>query len=185
MKLRRRIPMPFSLTIRSFVLASALLLMLVSTALAAAPVPVSGYEIFLGDNCVIKGTPATCGATFTGWTGVTGSGGWLPFPGTRGGAWSLQVNYTGQPMFNGSVTIVGGKWSFFFFDGTVLYGKVISGTVTWPADANTSIGCGDGVAVGEASLTLAGAGDASLTGCLHDLPKGAVIPPTVWGSFNF
>jgi hypothetical protein len=178
--------MLFPLNTRHLLLPIALLVLLFGTAAAQAQVPVSGYEIFLGHNCVINGTPATCGATFSGWTGETASGGWLQFPGTGQGVWSIQVNYTGQPMFNGSpVTIVGGKWSFLFINGIELRGKVVSGTVTWPPDATASIGCGDGVAVAQASLTVARGGSASVAGCLHDLPAGTVIPPQIWGMFSF
>jgi len=137
-------------------------------------------------NCVIRGVPATCGTTFSGWTGETSSRGWLQFPGTGEGAWSVRINYTGQPMFDGSVTIVGGSWQFHFKNGTSLHGTVRSGgTVIWPSDASSDIGCGNGVAIVNANLSVFGGGLASLSGCLHDLPKGTVIPPKVWGTFNF
>ncbi len=166
-------------------LVCIVLLLVVSAGAAAQQVPVSGYEIFLGRNCVVGGTPATCGTTFTGWTGLTGEGGWLAFPGTAQGAWSIQVNYIGQPNFGSSVTIVSGKWSFYFFTGSEAKGKVLGGSVVWPSDASTDIGCGAGVAVVDASLSVTGGGVASVTGCLHDLPAGSVIPPQVWGTFNF
>jgi hypothetical protein len=179
--------MTFSLKVRNLALGSALLIVLVGTALASPSDPVSGYEIFLGYNCTINGRAATCGTTFSGWTGETDSGGWLAFPGTGQGTWSIRVNYTGQPAFGGSVTLVGGSWRFLFIGETssFLHGAVVSGTVTWPADQNTDIGCGDGVAVVDANLSVAGGGNATVTGCLHDLPKGSVIPPKVWGTFNF
>jgi hypothetical protein len=178
--------MPFLLNVRKLALASALLIVLVGTALAS-PQPVSGYEIFLGYDCTIKGEAATCGATFSGWTGGSGqnSGGWVPFPGTEQGTWSIRVNYTGQPAFGNSVNIVGGTWSFLFFSGTFLHGKVVSGTVTWPTVQNPDIGCGDGVAVAEAHLSVAGGSTTPVNGCLYDLPKGSVIPPKIWGTFNF
>ena len=177
--------MPFLLNVRNLALASALLIVLVGTALAS-PQPVSGYEIFLGYNCVINGEAATCGATFSGWTGGTGqkSGGWVPFPGTEQGTWSIRANYTGQPAFGNSVHIVGGTWSFLFFNGTFLHGKVVSGRVTWPQEGTSSV-CGLDVAVAEAHLSVAGGSPATVTGCLHDLPKGSVIPPKIWGTFNF
>jgi hypothetical protein len=177
--------MPFLLNVRNLALASALLMVLVGSALAS-PQPVSGYEIFLGYNCTIKGEAATCGATFSGWTGGTGqnSGGWVPFPGTEHGTWSIRVNYSGQPAFGNSVNIVGGTWSFLFFNGTFLHGKVVSGTVTWPQEGTSSV-CGLDVAVAEAHLSVAGGSPTTVTGCLHDLPKGSVIPPKIWGTFNF
>ena len=177
--------MVFALKARTLMISCALLCVLLSAAAAQEQVPVSGYEIFLGHNCVIAGTAGTCGTTFVGWTGLTGDGGWLGFPGTAEGVWSIQINYIGQPMFGGSVAVVGGKWSFLFINGSELRGKVSSGSVIWPADATTDIGCGAGVAAVQASLTVAGRGPASVTGCLHDLPAGSVIPPKVWGTFNF
>src|SRR5262249_42858045 len=124
--------------IRNFVSLVALLVATVATAAAQIPVPVSGYEIYLGQNCTVAGTPATCGATFTGWTGETGAGGWLPFPGTSQGVWTIQINYTGHPAFGVTpppqVTVVGGQWSFLFVNGLFLKGKVVSGTVTWPVN---------------------------------------------------
>ena len=109
----------------------------------------------------------------------------MRFPGTGQGTWSIRINYTGQPAFGNSVNIVGGTWSFLFFNTTFLHGKVVSGTVTWPTVQNPDIGCGDGVAIATANLSLVGGGNAIVNGCLHDLPKGQVIPPTVWGAFNF
>jgi hypothetical protein len=149
---------------------------------------VSGYEIFLGRNCTIEDMAATCGTTFTGWTGIqpTQTGGFLPFPGTGKGFWSLQINYIGQPAFGSSVNVVGGNWSFFFFNGTVKHGTVLNGSVTWPADANSVLSiCHAGEAVATANITVAGGAPTIVGGCLHDLPAGSVIPPTVWGGFDF
>jgi hypothetical protein len=178
--------MRLRLRARNLALGCGLLVLLFGTTAAGASVAVnvSGYEIFLGQNCVLGGVPATCGTTFTGWTGETGSGGWRPFPGTGLGIWSLQINYTGQPSFNGGVNIVGGKWHFAFINGLVLQGNVLNGTVTWP-DEGGSIGCGTNVAVGTANLTIASGGTVALQGCLHDLPKFSVIPPTIWGTYSF
>jgi hypothetical protein len=154
-------------------------------AIAQTTVKVSGYELYIGSNCVINGQAGTCKATFAGWTGESKKGHWVPFPGSERGAWTIQINYTGQPMFDGSVTIVSGNWNFIFTSGLLLRGTVTGGTVTWPPDKDTSIGCGNGVAVGEADLTVNGGGTATVSGCLHDLPKGAIIPPKIWGAFNF
>ena len=177
--------MLFRLNARRLVLCSAVLAFFFGTAAAEVSVPVSGYEIFLGKNCVVGSSPATCGATFTGWTGETSTGAWRAFPGTGLGVWSLQINYTGQPAFNGSVTIVGGKWHFLFINGLQLQGDVVSGEVTWPSNANTDAGCGTGVARGTATLTIASGGGVTISGCLHDLPKFSVVPPTIWGTYNF
>jgi hypothetical protein len=176
---------PFKLRYPALTIAIAILFVGSALAQSTVPVPVSGYELFLGYNCVIGRAPATCGTTFSGWTGETSTGGWLKFPGTGQGAWSIRVNYTGQPMFDGSVTIVGGSWQFHFKNGASLRGTVENGIVTWPSDADHSIGCGNGVAVVNATLSVSGRAPATLSGCLHDLPKGSVIPPKVWGTFDF
>ncbi len=169
--------------IRSVVFCVALIMLVLSTAIAQVQLPVSGYEIFLGHDCNLSGTLGTCGTTFTGWTG--GGTTWVPFPGTGLGAWSIQINYIGKAMFGGSVNVVGGKWSLLLLNGTQLRGKVLSGSVTWPEDENTDIGCGMGVAVAEANLKVTGGGTGTINGCLHDLPAGSVIPPKVWGAFSF
>ncbi len=166
-------------------IATALLLVNPSFAQPApVVVPASGYELSIGRDCVVSGVPATCGATFTGWTGETNTGDWLKFPGTGQGTWLVLINYTGQPMFNGSVNIVGGSW-LFFLNGGVIGGRVNSGLVTWPMAANLDNGCGTGVASITANLSRFNGKPATLTGCLHDLPKGTVIPPKVWGAFSF
>ena len=180
--------MSFRFRLHHIALSIATALLLVNASLAQpAPVvvPASGYELSIGHDCVVSGVPATCGATFTGWTGETNTGEWLKFPGTGQGAWLVLINYTGQPMFNGSVNIVGGSWLFIFKNGGIIGGTVNRGLVTWPIDADSSNGCGNGVAVINANLLRLNGKPATLTGCLHDLPKGAVIPPKVWGAFSF
>jgi hypothetical protein len=151
-------------------------------------VPVSGYELFTGHNCVIGSQPATCGATFSGWTGETSQEGWLAFPGTELGGWSIKANYIGKPAFGDSVTLVGGTWIFFLKNGGFLHGTITSGMVTWPSASDSPVlnsNCGDGVATVAATLSVAGGHPALLAGCLHDLPAGTVIPPKVWGEFIF
>jgi hypothetical protein len=147
---------------------------------------VSGYELFKGYNCHIGGEPAICGASFSGWTGESSQGGWLRFPGTKQGAWVIVIDYTGTPEFGGSVLLVGGNWFFIYsHSGKVVDGTVTNGKVTWPPTENSSLGCGDGVATVFATLSESGGGIANLTGCLHDLPAGTIIPPRAWGSFAF
>lgn len=125
--------MSFQFPIHLLTLSIATAFLLGNAALAQpAPVvvPASGYELSIGRDCVVGGVPATCGATFTGWTGETNTGDWLKFPGTGQGTWLVLINYTGQPAFNGSVNIVGGSWLFFLKNGGILGGTVNSGTVT-------------------------------------------------------
>ena len=180
--------MSFRSSLHPLTLSIATALLFLNAALAQPSpvvVPASGYELSIGRDCVVSGVPATCGATFTGWTGETNTGGWLQFPGTGQGTWFVLINYTGQPMFNGSVNIVGGSWLFFLKNGGIIGGTVHSGLVTWPIDAGSSNGCGNGVASINANLSRLNGKPATLTGCLHDLPKGTVIPPKVWGAFVF
>jgi hypothetical protein len=169
----------------TFSIAAALLMVNAARAQPAVSVPASGYELSIGHDCVVSGVPATCGTTFTGWTGETSTGEWLKLPGTGQGTWLVLINYTGQPMFNGLVNVVGGSWLFILKNGGILGGTVTSGLVAWPIDANSSNGCGNGVAVINANLSVSHGKAATLTGCLHDLPKGSVIPPKVWGTFLF
>ena len=166
-------------------IATAFLLVNAALAQLGVSVPASGYELSIGRDCVVGGVPATCGATFTGWTGETSTGDWLKFPGTGLGTWLVLINYTGQPAFNGSVNIVGGSWLFILKNGGILGGTVNNGSVTWPMNAATPSSCGDGIAVINANLSRLNGKPVTLTGCLHDLPKGAVIPPKVWGTFLF
>lgn len=180
--------MSFQFLRHPLTLSIATALLLVNAALAQpgpVVVPASGYELSIGRDCVVGGVPATCGATFTGWTGETNTGDWLKFPGTGLGTWLVLINYTGQPAFNGSVNIVGGSWLFILKNGGILGGTVNSGTVRWPIDEGSSSRCGIGVASIDAHLSRLNGKPVTLTGCLHDLPKGAVIPPKVWGAFSF
>jgi len=60
-------------------------------------------------------------------------------------------------------------------------GKVLSGTVQWPIKGASFPECGvTNAAIATATLSVEGGGTATVAGCLHDLPAGDVIPPTVW-----
>jgi hypothetical protein len=129
-------------------------------------------------------SPPHCGVSFSGWIGGDGQvpDGWEPFPGDFQGLWKTQINYTGQVGFGNTVGIEGGRWSVFFLDGHSLSGRVIGGTVRWPAQGS-DIGCGNDVGVVQVDLRF-GSTLAAFDGCLHDLPAGTVIPPMVWGDFS-
>jgi hypothetical protein len=118
-----------------------------------------------------------------GWIGGDGqvAEGWEPPPGDFQGLWKTRVNYKDQAGFGKVVVILGGRYRISFFDGHSLSGRVIGGTVEWPADEITDIGCGAGVAVVNASLSSRRQ-SARFAGCLHDLPIGSTIP-MVWGVF--
>jgi hypothetical protein len=150
---------------------------------AASSVNLSGYEFLLGSPCTIEGFSGTCGVAFGGWTGGSGAkpGGWTTFPGNRRGLWEANINYIGSAAFGGTVQVAGGSYDVLFKNAKPISGAVITGTVSWPADASADIGCGEGVAT--IALTLAG--DASFfSGCLHDLPAGSEIPPKIWGTLQ-
>lgn len=173
---------------RWMIVVSLVGLLLLGTTSALAhtpPINVSGYETFLGFSC----PTGTCGTTFSGWTGGAGpvADGWQAFPGDSQGLWRATINHTGGAGFGNTVTILSGRWQIVFTDKHVLFGKVTGGTVTWPPQQGDDIGCGVNVAQVIASLSISpliGGGTATINACLHDIPAGTVIPPTVWGTFS-
>lgn len=151
---------------------------------AQLPVNLSGYEFLLGRSCTIDGQSAKCDVQFGGWTGGSGPvvNGWKLFPGNEEGLWKAKVNYSGTPEFGKKVAIVSGSFDVLFRNGKVVSGTVANGSVQWPSDAETNIGCGNGVAT--VSVTISGGGPSSFVGCLHDLPAGSVIPSRIWGTLQ-
>ena len=149
----------------------------------------SGYEFLLGSPCQVNGLPGKCGVLFGGWTGGKGQEpvGWVPFPGTRQGLWEADVNYTGSPDFGSSVDLQSGTFDLLLKNRPSISGTVTGGTVEWPPLASNGapqdIGCGIGVAKLTVYLTINGSSH-SFDGCLHDLPAGTVIPPTIWGTLE-
>lgn len=146
----------------------------------------SAYEFLLGTACTINEQAGQCGVSFGGWTGGTGPvpTGWTPFPGTKQGLWEATINYTGSPAFGGSVTVQSGTFDLFLKGEPPLSGEVITGGVTWPANASTDIGCGVGVARVVVAVSTESDGTLNFNGCLHDLPAGSEIPPRLWGAFG-
>lgn len=181
----RHLPMEKSLAWR--MLLALLIIVLANTALPGLahqpPVYVSGLETSFGSDCTIAGQSATCGVKFAGWIGGDGQvpDGWEPPPGDFQGLWRTRIRYSGEVDFGNTVLILGGRYTIFFFDGHSLSGRVTGGTVEWPLDESTDIGCGAGVAVVNASL-LSHGHLATFAGCLHDIPVGSTIP-MVWGVF--
>jgi len=145
----------------------------------------SGFELFPG----IKLDGITIGATFSGWTQTPGPEQWVPFTSSTGGFVSGSVNYAGSPGFGHSVNIIGGKWAWLEADDhTIHSGPVlsvlngVSSAVTWPANAQTDLGCGPGIAtfyanVGDGLSHTIGA----ISGCLNDQ---LTFPPKIWGIVN-
>ncbi len=163
----------------------ALALPLGARAAALLPVNLSGYEFLLGTSCTIGGQPGTCGVQFGGWTGGGGPApnGWTHFPGTGQGLWKANVSYTGPAAFGGTVQVMSGRFDLFTIGRTVS-GTVTSGTVKWPSTDPPDIGCGTRVALVKLYVTFGLGVSGSFQGCLHDLPAGSVIPPTVWGELQ-
>ncbi len=140
----------------------------------------SGFELFAG----FKLEGVTIGASFTGWTDTSTQ--WVPFRQGAGGFVSGSINYSGTPGFTRSVTIVGGRWSWFEADEHTMHnGPVLGGSVKWPTNAG-SIVSGSGCPAGVAAFTAAVRDTASNTtgtiaGCLNDQ---LVFPPKIWGSVD-
>jgi hypothetical protein len=153
---------------------------------------VSGYELFPGIDCIRNNGPATCGVTFGGWTGGGGAvaGGWRKFPGNRHGFWEATLERQGTAAFGSSVTVLGGSLKLALRAGATflfLSGSVTGGSVQWPSQGGT-LGCGTNVALVAVELRMADLGNvnvsATFNGCLHDLPAGSIIPPTIWGTLT-
>jgi hypothetical protein len=143
-------------------------------------IELSGYELLLGSSCVIDGQAGKCGVEFVGWTGGGGAteNGWKPFPGDRRGLWDAEIDYIGSPNFASAVTLAGGSFDLLLKNGQKVSGAITGGSVTWPREGFDDEGCGTNVA----RVTVYQNANLLFSGCLHDLPAGAVIPPTIWGT---
>jgi hypothetical protein len=164
---------------------AVLALKFASTVRAQRSINLSGYEFLLGTSCSINGQAGKCGVEFGGWTGGSGPGpnGWTPFPGNKQGLWDAEINYTGSPDFGATVNLQSGSFDVLFKTGRTISGTITGGTVMWPAITDGTVGdlgCGTGVAIVSVNLNTGG----SFNGCLHDLPAGTVIPPTIWGKLQ-
>ena len=82
-----------------------------------------------------------------------------------------------------STTLVGGRWFWEQPNDIIHFGRVLSGSVQWPMNLATDIGCGAGVARFAATLSVSGqATGGTLTGCLDDTHLPFVFPPKIWGT---
>jgi len=136
----------------------------------------SGRELFPGtkDAEVTKGVVllGTTNAACNCWTGAD-----------NGGTWVSIVDRVGPSGLGSSTTLVGGRWLWVQPNDVVHFGRVLSGSVQWPADLATDIGCGAGVARLVATLSVSGqATGGTLTGCVDDTHLPFVFPPKVWGT---
>jgi hypothetical protein len=164
-------------------LAAALLALAVALGAAAGAAARAGESLgtaFSGHETVI----GAGSASFAGWTHAGDGSAWVPSPGD-GGSWSTSVTYTGTPGLGSSVSFTGGTWSWQQANGTIRQGQVLSGSVRWPPDGNTDIGCGKGIGVVAATLSLGGATPAGgINACLDDTHLATVFPPQIWGNLT-
>ncbi len=160
------------------------------SALAATSAPISGLEVFPG---IPRGNNTVSGITFVGWFDGTGPGGWARcLRAFSCGSWIVIINYKGTAGITGTgnpnpVTIQkgGGRFLTLPNNGGSYSGTMLGGTVTWPKDLNTSIGCGDGIATVIASLlSFSSGGPSSVHGCLDDTHPTMVFPPHIWGTIT-
>lgn len=174
------------LTISSALLA--LLLGLLPTAASAwEDIYLAGRELSPG----LERGDTTYGVLFAGWT--LDQAGWAPITESNGGAWTTSIQRVGDAAFGSTVTITGGRWSVSLPAGPTLWGRVLTGTVEWPYDAEEDLGCGAGVALVDANVSLgfpwgrpwkqAGVIEA----CLDDQewlePLDVLrLPPRIWGT---
>lgn len=176
------------LRFRTPALLAALIFSLAVSAFSQGPhsINLSGYEFRLGTPCTINDQAGKCGVKFGGWTGGGGdtTNGWTPFPGNKRGLWSADVNYIGSADFGATVYLQSGSLDLLFRHQNNIFGTVTGGTVTWPSSASVDTGCGPGVAQVSVLLTINGSSGA-FDGCLHDLPAGTVLPPTIWGTLHY
>jgi hypothetical protein len=167
-------------------ISAAIALPLGVVGVSAAPVSIyiSGYEYLLGTDCIQGGKAATCGVQFGFWTGGRGqrSDGWVHFPGDGRGLGKANISYIGTAAF-GATLPVAGNIELLFSRAPSISGPV-RGTVTWPAEGAPSPTCGTDVAMVSLTVQYSTGGSGIFSGCLHDLPKGSVIPPKIWGVLN-
>lgn len=149
------------------------------------PLNVSSYEVSLGSGCTLYGVAATCSVQFAGWTGGAGAtiNGWRSPPGNGFGWWTANINYLGKAAFGASVKLAGGTFDVTLINGFSAHGVVTEGSVVWPANRYTDIGCGAGAAYIALTVnyTRGDFGSGYFRGCLRDLPAGSAVPPRMWG----
>lgn len=150
-----------------------------ATAQTATSTGLSGHELFPGN----KEGEVTKGVVFFGtdnpvcncWTDAD-----------AGGQWTATVDRSGHAGLGSQVSVVGGRWLWQQGNDTVSFGKVLGGTVQWPADLASDLGCGPGVARFAINVSVRGrATTGTLNGCLDDTHMPFVFPPKIWGTLSF
>lgn len=103
-----------------------------------------------------------------------------------GGHWVAVVDRTGHAGLGSQISVVGGRWLWVTANDVARFGKILDGTVTWPADLTSDLGCGPGVARFATTVTANGqATTGTFTGCLDDTHLPFVFPPKIWGTLSF
>lgn len=172
---RNSMPLPG----RALVLACLLGLFAGGPALAQTRTGLSGHELFPGnkEGEVTKGLVffGTDNAVCNCWTEVE-----------NGGQWTAVVDRSGDAGLGSEVTVLGGRWLWQAGNDTVRFGKLLGGSVRWPPDRVSDLGCGPGVATFAITLSVKGqATTGTFTGCLDDTHMPFVFPPKIWGTLSF
>lgn len=138
----------------------------------------SGRELFPGD----KDAATTKGVLFSG-TDNAACNCWTATD--AGGNWIFSVDRVGHAGLGSAVSLVGGRWFWQQTNDLVHFGRVLGGSVQWPPDLASDLGCGAGVAKVVVNLSVVGqATGGTLTGCLDDTHIPHVFPPKVWGTLT-
>lgn len=165
---------------RAAIVSITVVLCLVATPLSAAAdgtqFGISGYEISPG----FRVGSVTYGVAFAGWTNALNSP-WVASSGGDGGSWATVTNYTGTAGISASV--FGGYWRRVTSTGVVSFGRVLSGTVSWPGLSGDN-GCGVGVASFLIAISrgYSVSPTGAIAGCLDDTHIPIVFPPRIWGT---
>ncbi|MBI4292550.1 MAG: hypothetical protein HY661_13825 [Betaproteobacteria bacterium] len=103
----------------------------------------------------------------------------------NGGTWVAIADRVGHAGLGSAVTLAGGRWYWEQQNDVIHHGRILGGSVEWPADLAADIGCGSGVARFLVTLSVSGrATGGTLTGCLDDTHIPFVFPPTIWGTLT-
>ena len=178
-------------------LMARLATILVTTVLALPTVGSAETNIFLSGRELSPGVTTNdtvFAVLFAGWT--VDEDGWTPISESTGGHWMASLRRIGDAGFDSTVWIIGGFYTIQLPSGESVSGRFLKGDVTWPYDANEDLGCGDGIAVIDADVSLSfpwgrpwrPAG--YITGCLDDQewlePSQELrLPPRIWATMTF
>ena len=151
---------------------------------------IGGLELFPG----LRIGYTKRGVLFAGWT--LKREGWAPVAESNSGRWMVTVGREGKASFGTLVTITGGTWSMQPPGGPALWGRVLGGVVRWPETDEINDGCGCGVALLDADISLGFPWGLPwrkvgvIKGCLDDqrwLMRSEIFrfPPRIWGTMRF